>query len=435
MKRARAAVNKTMINTYFDNLSESLKDIPACNIINYDETNFTDDPGVVKVVVKRGVKHTERILDSSKTSMSVMVAAAANGVVLPPYTVYKSKHIYPTWIEGGIVGAGYNRNSSGWFDLEMFEDWFEKILLPYIHRLEGQFAIIGDNLSSHISLNVIRLCEANNIQFILLPPNATHLCQPLDVAFFRPLKIAWRNVLDDWKRNNRGVITKSVFPTMLKKAFDKVGVNTAHNVIAGFEACGIFPLNRDKVLKKIPHLSDDEDDTADAGRKWSDSFVEHLQKARVGETSKTTSRPRGKRLNIAAGKGIVIRDLIDDEEESSEEAPASDTIDSEQDNDNDSDSEVNEPEREIVKNDFVLVMFPTGKRDRYFVGKVLDISDDDFELSFLRKKIGNKGVFFSFPGVPDIQVTPKSQVIERLVSVDMRRGRYSFPKLNLSNIE
>lgn len=63
-----------------------------------------------------------------------MVAAAANGVVLPPYTVYKSKHIYPTWIEG-IVGAGYNRNSSGWFDLEMFEDWIEIIINKYVIKV------------------------------------------------------------------------------------------------------------------------------------------------------------------------------------------------------------------------------------------------------------------------------------------------------------
>jgi len=39
------------VNTYFDNLSQSLKnedgsDIQPQNIFNFDETNLTDDPGV-----------------------------------------------------------------------------------------------------------------------------------------------------------------------------------------------------------------------------------------------------------------------------------------------------------------------------------------------------------------------------------------------------
>ncbi|KAJ8910464.1 hypothetical protein NQ315_003518 [Exocentrus adspersus] len=41
------------------------------------------------------------------------MAAVANGELLSPYTVYKAKHLYPTWTEGGIPGTGHNRNSSG----------------------------------------------------------------------------------------------------------------------------------------------------------------------------------------------------------------------------------------------------------------------------------------------------------------------------------
>lgn len=88
IKRSRAAVDAGVINAYFDNLEISLAGISSSNIINYDETNFTDDPGNEKVVVKRGVKHTERILDFSKTSNSVMMAVTGNGVRLPPYIVY-----------------------------------------------------------------------------------------------------------------------------------------------------------------------------------------------------------------------------------------------------------------------------------------------------------------------------------------------------------
>ena len=80
--------------------------------------------------MKRGVKHADRIMDTSKLSTSVMLAVAASGVVLPPYTVYKAKYLYDTWVEGGIEGACYNCSSSGWFDIKSFEDWFVSLALP-----------------------------------------------------------------------------------------------------------------------------------------------------------------------------------------------------------------------------------------------------------------------------------------------------------------
>lgn len=124
--------------------------------------------------------------------------------------MYKAKHLYPTWVDGGLEGAGYNRNDSGWFDMPIFEDWFISCYLPAIRHLDGPKVIIGDNLSSHLSLEVIKLCDANNVRFVLLPPNATHLCQPLDVAIFRPIKRKWRKVLDTWKDKHFGTIPNGV---------------------------------------------------------------------------------------------------------------------------------------------------------------------------------------------------------------------------------
>ena len=47
--RKRAAVDDVVINNYFDELSISLAGIPPENILNYDETGLTDDPGKKKM--------------------------------------------------------------------------------------------------------------------------------------------------------------------------------------------------------------------------------------------------------------------------------------------------------------------------------------------------------------------------------------------------
>jgi len=200
IKHVRAGVSKPILTKYFDNLEVVLQDVPTSNIFNYDKTNFSDDLGKKLVIVRRGVKHPEIISNSSKASTSVMFCAASDGKIVPPYTVYKSTYLYPTWIEGGVPGVRFNRNSSGWFDMSIFEDWFSLSFIPIIKNVNGPKVIIGDNLASHLSLAVIKLCETHNIRFVLLPPNATHLCQPLDFAFFCPLKGTWRKVLDEWKK-------------------------------------------------------------------------------------------------------------------------------------------------------------------------------------------------------------------------------------------
>lgn len=56
IKRSRAAVSREAINEYFDKLEKELKDIPSSNIINYDETNLSDDPGRRVVITRRRYK-------------------------------------------------------------------------------------------------------------------------------------------------------------------------------------------------------------------------------------------------------------------------------------------------------------------------------------------------------------------------------------------
>jgi len=225
IKRSRAAVSPSIINSYFDELDVTLANIPACNILNYDETNLSDDPGRKLVIVKRGTKYPERVMNSSKSSTSVMYAGSADGTLLPPYVVYKSKNMHDLGTMGGPAKARYNRTQSGWFDMVCFEDWFMKIALPYFKRLTGKKVLIGDNLSSHLSVSVITKCEENDISFVFFPANSTHLCQPLDVAYFRPMKIAWRDILSKWKRGEgrkKSCVPKESFPALLHSLGNKI---------------------------------------------------------------------------------------------------------------------------------------------------------------------------------------------------------------------
>jgi len=83
-------VSKTVVNEYFDNLETSLSGITPQNIINYDETNFVDDPGRKKILVRKIFKHADNIMDSTKSATSVIVSVDAADSMLSLYVVYKS---------------------------------------------------------------------------------------------------------------------------------------------------------------------------------------------------------------------------------------------------------------------------------------------------------------------------------------------------------
>ena len=111
--KKRAGVNVETVNNNFAELSKTLEGVPPQNIINYDETNLTDDPGRRRMIFRRGVKNPERILNGTKSSTSLMLADTAAGELLTLYVVYKSENLWDTWRQGGPPRTRYNRSRSG----------------------------------------------------------------------------------------------------------------------------------------------------------------------------------------------------------------------------------------------------------------------------------------------------------------------------------
>lgn len=87
IKRVRAEKNQHEMEEYFSNLKKSLQGVKASNILNYNETNLTDNPGASNCIFRRGVKYPKRVMNYSKGSISIMFSVTADGKCLPPYTV------------------------------------------------------------------------------------------------------------------------------------------------------------------------------------------------------------------------------------------------------------------------------------------------------------------------------------------------------------
>ncbi|CAH4033328.1 unnamed protein product [Pieris brassicae] len=132
-------------------------------------------------------------------------------------------------------GGDTSRNShSGWFDMNLFEVWFFKLLLPTIQeeRIENETSVvIVDNLGSYFSPEFVQAAVQNNIYFTTLTPNSTHIMQPIYTQY-GPLKRQWRKILDTWIKELRirGIIPKPQFPLLGKRLMDALAPNMMKNL-------------------------------------------------------------------------------------------------------------------------------------------------------------------------------------------------------------
>jgi hypothetical protein len=237
--------------------------------------------------------------------------------MLPPMVTYKAQNLYTSWCERGPKGAMYTCSKSGWFGMFEFEKWFKDLLLPILKRKVGRKLLIGDNLAAHISPTVIDLCRENDIQFVCLPPNSTDKLQPLDVGIFGPLKTAWRRILTQYKARNPNVtgIQKTDFPSLLDALLKEA--KPEKNLPAAFAACGLYPVNPEKAMKRIPSRSMDVE-TGSARELLDSSLGEMLEELRgVGKNEKP--KTRGKKIKIAPGKSYTAPRESDKETESEED--------------------------------------------------------------------------------------------------------------------
>ena len=327
--------------------------------------------------------------------------------MLPPYVVYKATTLFDTWREGGPPGTRYNRTKSGWFDAFCFSDWFFTLALPYLRRLEGKKVMIGDNLASHLSLEVIEACESNDIHFVFLPANSTHLSQPLDVAFFRPLKMAWKNILESWKKGpgrKLPTIPKHTFPDLLEQLYQNIEANSEKNLKAGFKKCGIVPVNRNKLLEMIPA---EPENVAETTTVLDSSLTSVLKELRYNAP---TQKRRKKKLQVPAGKSVSSFDLLHDLENvdpnrllkvEDNNDQTSETL--EDGDETDLHSNLDSLDEQIL-NKWVIAEFsvPMYGNTKFCLGRVEEITGNGNCVAlFLRETFGGDGKTFFFPKPED----------------------------------
>ncbi|KAA0203492.1 hypothetical protein HAZT_HAZT010342 [Hyalella azteca] len=258
--------------------------------------------------------------------------------------------------------------------------------------------------------------------------------QPLDVVFYGPFKRKWHETLTNWKKTfgkNTATLPKDWFPRLLSNLFYSINNEVKHNMSMGFQATGLYPLDRERVLRKLRRETTQED-IENTRNFVSHAVLEKLLEIRSPPTEANNVPKRRKAIALTPGKshtgprastsgsattqiqkkqGANVRKAlqfdkysdVENELESNDGtdlAVAQDMADHQ--------DEMQEPDKDISKiiineDDFILVRFELDGRvqcEKFYVACMREQPQDDdcdVMVEFLKKSSDTKKISFVYP--------------------------------------
>lgn len=170
----------------------------------------------------------------------------AAGGTTPPVFIFPRKKLVRSLYEDGPTGCIGFAHDSGWMTgSNLFK------CLQHFHNFvkcskENPVLLTLDNHCSHLDYQAVTFAKENGIVLLTFPPHCSHALQPLDVSVFGPYKKAFAKSQNEWLHSNPGgrISIKEV-AKLASGPF--VSTFTPSNIISGFQATGVFPMNRNAI--------------------------------------------------------------------------------------------------------------------------------------------------------------------------------------------
>ncbi|KAJ8966802.1 hypothetical protein NQ314_003298 [Rhamnusium bicolor] len=221
LEKYRAQLTQEYIRSWFLDLKTFLTESKALDILdnpsrmlNEDETGFRLCPKTGRVLGLKGHNLYVVKTGNGKENLTVLSTFTADGRLCPPVVIFPYVKPPRTIVDSVPSHWILGKSDTGWMRSEVFYEFVANGLNNWLEKEDIQKPVLFlvDGHKSHMSLELSKFCSNNGIISYALPPNATHLLQPADVAVFKPLKEYWRQEVREWQADNfNKVVTKSEF--------------------------------------------------------------------------------------------------------------------------------------------------------------------------------------------------------------------------------
>ncbi|KAJ6437104.1 FAD linked oxidase domain-containingprotein [Purpureocillium lavendulum] len=221
---------------YFQKLQDIIEEagILSEDIWNMDETGFRIGVGKDQLIITKRKRSHYFSIPENRESATLIEAISAGGRNTPAFIILAGQNHMAHWyhqqeLEPETVlrptPSGYSNDEISLEWIQHFNKHTEKC------RKGWKRLLILDGHGSHHTKEFIEYCDKHSIIPFGLPPNLTHLLQPLDVVVFQPLKHYHAKALDLMARDGLINITKIEFLSCIqdvrKEAFKESTIRSA----------------------------------------------------------------------------------------------------------------------------------------------------------------------------------------------------------------
>lgn len=256
-KSKRMALHRVISSTpesfqkYFDVLTHlwSKHQYHPSLIFNFDETGCTIDKRHETVILpaESGAVGVNPVVQN-RFRFTMGATIAADGSLLPPFVILPGANV-PELPEFILEWGEFHTQPNAWITTELFEMWMYNIMLPYIHGRrefledrEARAMIVVDNHSTRRNEALLTRLEEEKVDLVFLPPNTSHISQPLDVLVFGGMKtLLSKKIQRRISGEDRLPVVRSVLVESSIECLESIA--TRSTIRKSFNLCGIYPLD------------------------------------------------------------------------------------------------------------------------------------------------------------------------------------------------
>ncbi|KAG6989282.1 hypothetical protein FocnCong_v021175 [Fusarium oxysporum f. sp. conglutinans] len=251
----KRCVTKESLSEYYDGLNwvVNMKKITRPYMYNVDETGVQigeTNGGIVAGTAM--TSSSERIKSDNTTWSSIIESVSADGRRLTPCVVFTGENLQGQWFPAVFPDWKYTCSPTGWSNSDIFVRWFMGVFVPQTKPKDpNQWRLLVlDQHKSHITAELMKKAWLHKIWLSWLPSHSSHITQPLDVAVFGPLKTYYRQFTRSWASYEA---TSPHQQRLFLKAYERASLKalSRRNIISGFTASGLFPINLQKALAAL----------------------------------------------------------------------------------------------------------------------------------------------------------------------------------------
>ena len=120
-----------------------------------------------------------------------------------------------------------------------------------VEQITGTHILFGHSLASHFNINVVKAAEHNNVHFVMLTLNATHLLLPwyCSIFFFKKIMKSYTTWMKEGSVDGR-VVWQEILSFFTEVFNEHSRTKCEKKLQSGFRACGICPLDCSEPLHK-----------------------------------------------------------------------------------------------------------------------------------------------------------------------------------------